>query len=83
MIRNVTIRAGNFSIPLDFKGKIATNKFCGVFEGPGNYSQTYIVNCTKAIMAKYITLQMEGNYTSLAINELDEITEPHVMKGKI
>ena len=57
------------------------NKLCGTFPGPGNFSETYTVNCTKGIMARYIPLQTTGNYTSVAINELDEITEPHVMKG--
>ena len=43
---------------------------------------TYTVNCSTPILAKYVTLQMIGNYTSLQINELDVVTEPHVMKGK-
>ena len=83
-LRNVTIRAGNFSVDNDYKGLLPTvNKLCGVFEGPGNDSMIYTINCTSAIMAKYITLQIIGNYSSLQINELDVITEPHVMKGKI
>ena len=70
MLKNVEIRAGNSSLDRNFKGKITINKHCGIFAGPGNFSQTYTVNCTKAIMARYITLQTRGNYTSLAINEL-------------
>ena len=81
-LRNVTIRAGNFSIDRSFKGKITKNILCGVYEGPGNISTTYTINCTKAIMARYITLQMIGNYTALQINELETIKEPHTMKGK-
>ena len=81
-LQNVTVRAGNFSINSTFKGVITKNTLCGVFEGPGNASITkYTINCTKAIMARYITVQMLGNYTALQINEMDVIKEPHAMKG--
>ena len=82
-LRNVTIRAGNFSTDRSFQGEITNNTLCGVFEGPGNISTTYTINCTKAIMARYITVQMLGNYTALQINELEVVTEPHVMKGSV
>ena len=83
LLRNVTIRAGNFGVDQHFKGLLPRNNtFCNVFEGPGNTSMTHTVNCSTPILAKYVTLQMIGNYTSLQINELDVVTEPHVMKGK-
>ena len=80
-LRNVTIRAGNFSINSTFKGEITKNTLCGVFEGPGEIDEHYIINCTKGIMARYVTIQMLGNYTALQINEIDVIKEPHAMKG--
>ena len=82
-LRNVTIRAGLLGLNRTHSGIIINiNKLCGIFKGPGNTSMTYTINCTSAIMANYITLQMLGNYTSLQINELATVTEPHVLKGK-
>ena len=80
-LKNVTIRAGLQSLPHSYKGIIKNNTLCGVFEGPGNTSMSYTINCTSAILADYITLQMMGNYTSLQINELAVVTEPHILKG--
>ena len=83
-LRNITIRAGNYGLDPTHRGMIYNNStLCGTFEGPGNTSMTYTINCTSAIMANYITIQMAGNYTSLQINEMRIRTEPHVLKGML
>ena len=73
-LRNVEVRAGATNVDSSLKGRIAVNKLCGKFTGPGANRRAYTIVCENSIPADFITLQTLKNNATLQINELELIT---------
>ena len=67
-----------------YRGAIDVNTICGKYEGPGDSGRTYSINCTKPILANYITVQiMDNSSGTLNINEIRALHDTNVLKGKL
>ena len=78
-LRDVEIRAGNYSTKNGFKGQINVNELCGNFAGPGENGKEYTISCANTISADYVTVQILDDRATLAINEIKVETISHGM----
>ena len=69
-IRDVEVRAGNFSVHPNYRGKIDRNIVCDIFNGPSEVGEDYDLFCGDVILAEYVTIQTLDDKTRLSINEM-------------
>ena len=69
-MRDVEVRAGNFSVRPNYRGKIDENMVCDIFKGPSEVSEDYDLFCGDVILAEYVTIQILDDKTQLSINEM-------------
>jgi len=67
-LKNIEVRAGLDSVPDGFKGRLRLNYKMATYAGPATEGQSYTINFSNQVRAKYITLQ--GERISLEINEV-------------
>ena len=69
-MRDVEVRAGNFSVRPNYRGKIDRNMVCDIFHGPSKAGEDYNLFCGDVILAEYVTIQILDDKTHLSINEM-------------
>ena len=65
-LANLEIRSGYYELKNNSgTEKIISNDLCGHFDGPGENGQIYNIKCDAPLPAKYVTIQIVPNNSSL------------------